>query len=190
MKKNLLLLTALLMVSLFRFYTALQTDLNLSGFSPLMALAFMGGWLWSGSRSLATMTLITLVLTDLGLNAIHGHPGFHPFMGLTSVCYLLAFIGGSRLQNSKLSFQFMGLVGSSIGFYLITNTFTWWGSPHYPQTFSGWVQSWTLGLPGYPPSYTFLRNALTSDILFWGVLRLSFVCLPEKSVKTTEAAAH
>ncbi len=186
MNKKITILFAVLLVCLFRFYTALQTEFHLGGFSPLMALAFVGGWIWKDSRPFAILTFSLLFITDLALNSLHGHPGFHSFMIVTFVCYLIAFQVGSKVQNSSGFNQLLALVGSSVGFYIITNTFSWFGSIHYPQTFQGWVQSWTIGLPGYPPSYTFLRNALTSDLLFWGVLKLAFVCLPEKSLENSD----
>ena len=190
MKKNFVILLAVLMVCLFRFFTALQTDFHLGGFSPLMALAFVGGWIWKDSRPLSLLLFTSLFITDLGLNIIQGYPGFHPFMIVTLICYTVTFQIGSRLQKSSSLNQLVGLIGSSVGFYMITNSFTWMGSTQYPQTFQGWIQSWTLGLPGYPPAYTFLRNALVSDLLFWGILKLAFISIPEKSTeKSTLSAA-
>ncbi len=189
MNKKIAILSAILIVSLFRFYTALQTEFHLGGFSPLMALAFMGGWIWRDSRSVALLSFSALLITDLALNSLHGYPGFHSFMILTFVCYLIVFQIGLKVQPSSGIHQLCALIGSSVGFYLITNTFCWIGSPLYPQTAQGWVQSWTLGLPGYPPAYTFLRNALISDLLFWGILKFAFVCLPEKSLNKSDCVS-
>jgi hypothetical protein len=51
----------------------------------------------------------------------------------------------------------------------------------YPQTFAGWWQSQTTGLPHiYPPAWHFLRNAMIGDavwcllaspLFFWKSLR-------------------
>jgi hypothetical protein len=59
-----------------------------------------------------------------------------------------------------------GTLLSSVAFYLITNTGSWLGLAAYPQNFAGWIQSLTTGLPGYPPTWTFFRNSLVSDLLF------------------------
>jgi hypothetical protein len=59
-----------------------------------------------------------------------------------------------------------GTLAASVFFYLVTNTGSWLGLTAYPQTFSGWVQALTVGLPGYPPTWTFFRNSLAGDLLF------------------------
>jgi hypothetical protein len=59
-----------------------------------------------------------------------------------------------------------GTLVASVLFYLITNTGSWLGLAAYPQNFAGWIQSLTIGLPGYPPTWTFFRNSLVSDLLF------------------------
>ena len=38
---------------------------------------------------------------------------------------------------------------------------------------SGWVQALTTGLPGFPPTWVFLRNSLVSDLGFALVLLLA-----------------
>jgi hypothetical protein len=71
--------------------------------------------------------------------------------------------------------MFGGTLMCSLLFYLAANTFAWIQSAGYPppmaypQTMAGWWQAQTVGLPGYPPSWTFLRNALIGDAI-WCVL--------------------
>jgi hypothetical protein len=36
----------------------------------------------------------------------------------------------------------------------------------YPKTFAGWLQALTIGHPGFPPTYVFLRNSLISDFVY------------------------
>ncbi|MEO6786006.1 MAG: DUF6580 family putative transport protein, partial [Chthoniobacteraceae bacterium] len=38
--------------------------------------------------------------------------------------------------------------------------------PGYAKTAAGWLQSLTVGLPGYPPTWIFYRNTLAGDMLF------------------------
>jgi hypothetical protein len=56
---------------------------------------------------------------------------------------------------------------------LITNTVDWYFDAPiplsvqlYPKTFAGWIQALTVGHPGFPPTYLFLRNTIISDLLF------------------------
>jgi hypothetical protein len=46
-------------------------------------------------------------------------------------------------------------------------------TPGYPASFLGWWQANTVGLPGYAPSWIFLRNSLPGDLGF--TLGLIFV---------------
>jgi hypothetical protein len=64
----------------------------------------------------------------------------------------------------------MGLIGgsvvSSVLFYIITNTGSWISDPGYAKTGADWVRALTTGLPGYPPTWTFYKHTLVSDVLF------------------------
>ena len=57
-------------------------------------------------------------------------------------------------------------------FYVISNTFSWWHdvaihmTPGYPATLAGWWQANTVGLPGLPPTWLFLRNGMAGDLFF------------------------
>jgi len=63
-----------------------------------------------------------------------------------------------------------GSLSASVIFYLVTNTEAWWFLPAYEKSWVGWVQALTSGLPGYPPTWTFLRHSLISDLVFTFVL--------------------
>ena len=55
---------------------------------------------------------------------------------------------------------------SSLMFYAVTNTVSFLGSAYYPQTFAGWVQALTVGVPGFPPTWVFFRNSVAGDLVF------------------------
>jgi hypothetical protein len=71
-----------------------------------------------------------------------------------------------------------GSVSCSLAFYLIANTFSWWHSlglnsaQGYPASLAGWWMANTVGLPGYVPTWTFLRNAVAGDLFFCLLLLL------------------
>jgi hypothetical protein len=60
----------------------------------------------------------------------------------------------------------MALIGGSVGFYLLANSVSWSADAGYPKSLAGWWQAQTIGLPGFPPTWMFLRNSLISDLLF------------------------
>jgi hypothetical protein len=55
----------------------------------------------------------------------------------------------------------------------------------YAQTYSGWVQALTTGLPGYEPTWTFFRSSLLSDLLF---TLLFFACMAATSARAPAPA--
>jgi hypothetical protein len=65
-----------------------------------------------------------------------------------------------------------GSIGATLLFYMVTNTGAWWTIPIYEKSWTGWVQALTVGIPGYPPTWTFLRGSLISDLLFTGLFVL------------------
>lgn len=135
-------------------------------FAPMAALALCGGlylprpWNWAGP-------LLCLLVSDAVLNL---HYGLAIWTGSTLAAmasYVVIFFFGNWLARRP---SWMGwLAGSlvaSILFYLLTNTEAWWFLPGYEKSWAGWVQALTLGLPGYPPTWTFLRNSVVSDMIF------------------------
>jgi hypothetical protein len=61
-----------------------------------------------------------------------------------------------------------------LAFYFVTNSVSWLVEPAYAKTAGGWLQALTTGLPGYAPTWTFLRNSLLSDLGFSALLMLLF----------------
>jgi hypothetical protein len=71
-----------------------------------------------------------------------------------------------------------GSLSCSLLFYVAGNTFSWWHdiainmNPGYSPTLAGWWQADTVGLPGYAPTWVFLRNGMAGDLFFVLVLLL------------------
>ncbi|MGZ8898489.1 MAG: DUF6580 family putative transport protein, partial [Limisphaerales bacterium] len=54
-------------------------------------------------------------------------------------------------------------------FYVVTNIASWIFDPGYPKSIGGLLQALTVGIPGYPPTWLFLKNTLISGGLFTGL---------------------
>ena len=65
-----------------------------------------------------------------------------------------------------------GSIGAAILFYAVTNTGSWLLLPQYSKTWAGFVQAQTVGVPGLPPAWVFLRGSLAANILFSGLFLL------------------
>jgi hypothetical protein len=160
---------ALALLLLGIFFRVLRVEVApeiLPNFSPLMASALCGALFLPGWIGLA-VPVSALVLSDVVLNAHYGAPIFSDQLLWTLPGYLVAVaLGWSLRGRSGLLPVLTGTLAASVFFYLVTNTGSWLGLTSYPQNFSGWVQALTVGLPGYPPTWTFLRNSLVGDLLF------------------------
>jgi hypothetical protein len=162
-------ISACLLLLLGTFFRVLRVEVApevLPNFSPLMASALCGALFLPGWIGLA-VPVAALVLSDVVLNAHYGAPIFSAQLLWTLPGYLVAVaLGWSLRGRSGLLPVLGGTLAASVFFYMVTNTGSWLGLTSYPQNFSGWVQALTVGLPGYPPTWTFFRNSLAGDLLF------------------------
>jgi len=151
--------------------------------SPLMAIAFVGAmylprrWGWLVGPS-------TLIITDLAFLQVNyrtdGSGSMWSWMTVLSLG-IYASAGGLGIliaRRKSLTKIISGSVGCSFVFYVATNTFSFWHdvvvhmTPGYPATLAGWWQANTVGLPGYTPAWTFLRNGMAGDLFFVFLLLL------------------
>lgn len=150
---------------------------ELPNFSPTMALAFCGGIFLPGIAAWI-IPLGALFISDLILNGIFGY-SFLSFEQAGTWCCLVGMVGLGRWTGSRRLFslgQFYGMLTSgSLLFYFVTNTVSWFFNPAYPRGWEGLWMSLTVGLPGFPPTWIFFRNSLTSDFLFASFLLLIWI---------------
>jgi len=146
------------------FFPALQN------FAPLMAIACCGALLLPGRLALAA-PLAALIVSDILLNIHYGASIFASEELIRYGLFGLAVATGLSIRRLHGSTgAVLGVVAAnSIVFYLVTNTVSWFTDPGYARTAAAWLQSLTVGLPGYAPTWIFLRNSLASDLLFAGV---------------------
>lgn len=161
----------ILAVAVFRILRATLFP-ELPNFSPVMALAFCGGIFLPGVLAWI-VPLASVVLADLGLSFALGYEVSGLWQIVNLAC-LVAAIGAGRWLSARETFglgAFVGLlIASGLGFYIVSNAATWLVSPDYAKTLGGFIQAQTIGLPGYAPSWAFLRNSLVSDLLFGGLI--------------------
>ncbi len=162
------------LVALFRVFLAWHpagtfSSSGLPGACPLSAVALCAG-LFLPRRLALPVPLGILLLSDVAID-LHYGANFFAF-GLLARYALLALIGAAGLVLRRapggrgwLTILLATVAGSTL-FYVATNTLTWLGASGYAQTFVGWWQALTIGLPGYAPTYVFYRNGLVSDLLY------------------------
>ena len=135
-------------------------------FAPLAALALCGGlyfprpWNWAGP-------ILALLISDAVLNLHLGVGIWTTSTAAAGGAYLLIAAAGAWIaRRPSWTGWLAGSLAASVVFYLVTNTEAWWFLPGYEKNWVGWVRALTTGLPGYPPTWTFLGHSLISDLIF------------------------
>lgn len=166
-----IVIACILAIGLFRVLRATWLP-DLPNFSPLMAVAFCGGLFLPGLVAWF-LPLGVLVVSDIALSAAMGYPAFSWGQAGAWLC-TLGVVALGRWVASRPTFgigAFAGsLVAGSVLFYLATNSLSWLVEPAYPRSLAGWWMALTVGLPAFPPTWTFFRNSLASDLLFGGAV--------------------
>lgn len=162
----------LLLIAFGAFFRVFRLDFmaDLPNFAPLMAIAFCGALFLPGWLALIA-PLGALIVSDVLLDLHYGASLFEPQVLIRYACFGIAVFTGfaaRRFKNAPL--PILGVAaGNSLLFYVITNTVSWLTEPAYAASHASWLQALTVGVPGYPPTWTFLRNSLVSDLLFTSV---------------------
>jgi hypothetical protein len=147
--------------------------------SPLIAVALVGamylprawGWL---------VGPVAMLLSDAALMVVNQRVDgsmLSWWTGASLAFYVLVGLLGLALMRNKTLLKIAaGSILCSVIFYVVANTFAWWSAsspgtaPFYQPTLAGWWQANTMGLPGWQPTWTFLRNGVLGDLFFCGVL--------------------
>ncbi|MEO6872324.1 MAG: DUF6580 family putative transport protein [Chthoniobacterales bacterium] len=138
----------------------------LSNFAPLAAIALCGA-IYFPRKYKFTVPFAALLVSDFALDFYYGASLADPLILCRYAAFGLVGLLGlaiSRRASLKTILP-ASLVGSTL-FYFITNFFSWLTDPGYLKNFAGLVQSLTVGLPGYAPTWLFFRNSLASDLFF------------------------
>lgn len=139
-------------------------------FTPIAAIALFGGAYFGRNYLAFLVPLAAMFMTDLILGL---HMSMIAVYASFSVTVLLGILISRkpRLVNIALA-----SIGSTMLFFLVTNFAAWLGSPMYPQTFTGLMQSYTAGLAFLNDGngISFFMNSLVGDLFYNAVLFGSF----------------
>jgi hypothetical protein len=139
-------------------------------FSAAYAMAFCAG-VYFPRKLRWWIPLGTLFALDLLLNVFFYHvtPVDSYTLFKLGTFALIIWLGTAfGPKRSWIALLSGGVLGALL-FYLVTNVASWLFDPGYPKTFQGLIQALTTGLPGLPPTWTFLKNTLLSGGLFTGL---------------------
>jgi hypothetical protein len=161
----------------------------LSNFSPLMALAFCGG-VYFRNQWQRLVPFVALSLTDIYIDhyyAVEYHYQWTLGGAVVRTLCFAAALGLGLIVARKRSWLnlFSGALGGSVLFYLVTNTSSWIGDAGYAHNAAGWWQAMTVGHPAIPPTLSFFRNTLVSDLLFTGIFAGAMETIAQRRGETS-----
>lgn len=148
----------------------------LPNFAPWMALAFTGTLVFPRNLSWWVWPLLLLGVDLASQGAGLWSLADERWEVFTTYALYAGAAALAYQWRGKVSMlrTLLGVAGCGVAFYLITNSLCWWVKPYYTKDLAGYVQALTTGLPGFPPTWTFLRNSLLSDLGFSMVLLLAY----------------
>ncbi len=139
-----------------------------SNFSPAYAFAFCAGVYFPGLKAW-WLPIGVMLATDMALNVFYYHVSPFAFYLVVNYAIYAVLIGLGKWLGPRTRFLKLlagGLAGAII-FYILSNSFAWWGNPNYPQSLAGWIQALTLGRTDiHPTTWEMFRNTLLSGGLF------------------------
>lgn len=163
MRNALPFLVFLVVLGSARVFGSLFPD-NLANLQPLGALFFCGTALF-GWRGLI-LPLAAWMITYPVTSAIQGQSieveWLSPLLGFAAMAGLAVWF--REASSGKV---FFGSLFSAVAFYFITNCLSWAFDPLYaPKNPATLLQALWTGIPGYPPTWMFFRNAMLGQGLF------------------------
>jgi uncharacterized protein DUF6580 len=142
--------------------------------APMGAIALFGGAVLP--RKLAWWVPVTaMVASDAVLGFYHG-------IGFTWLGFLLVALYGMSLRGRGNWLRVpLGVVGSSVIFFLVSNFGVWVQGQLYAHTWSGLVRCYQLALPFY-------RNTFLGDLLYSVLLFGAYALVQQLVLKPKQAA--
>lgn len=143
-------------------------------FTPLAAMAFFAGAKIENKKYAIAIPFIAMLISDAIL-------GFHSSMFFVYFAFAVIVYLGSMTEKieNKLAVP-MGVLLSSISFFVITNFGSWITSAFYTKDFNGLLTAYTAAIPFY-------RNELAANILYsatlFGLYYFSIKYLESKAIK-------
>lgn len=169
---------AIVMVVVFRLIGPLlgPEGVKLANIAPLSAIVVASA-LYLPRRAALWVPCGALFVSTLAVNAVRGVPIVDPYVAAALLAFAVQFGLGLLARGTRQpAVAYVTMVGSSLAFFVLTNTFSFMFDPAYPKNFGGWLQSMTVGVPGYPPTWAFFLRSLAGDLAFFSLFVL--VCHP------------
>lgn len=129
-------------------------------FTAIGAMALFGSAYFSKKNLAMLIPFLALFLSDIFLNYIKYDVGFGWWSLATYLSFGLAFLVGTViLKQVNVKNVFLGSLGVSVVFFLVSNAISWLFDPIYSKDFNGLMTSLIAGIP-------FFQNELAANLLY------------------------
>jgi hypothetical protein len=149
-----------------------------AGYAPVMALAVCSGSFLS--RRLAwVVAVVAAVVPHFVINLSHGYGIGAAHLWVLVVASAAAVALGAAVKAKATVVPVVGAtLFSTVLFYLLSNTVSFFSGVGYAPTLGGWWQCVTTGLPEFAPqTWVFGVRQLAGDVgfavMFWALCRRS-----------------
>jgi hypothetical protein len=143
-----------------------------AGFAPLMGLAVCSG-AFLPRRTAIAFGLAAVLVPQFFIHRLTGSPFWGSFLAVQIVSAAVAVALGSAVRAKSSAVPVLAASAlSTVLFYLLSNTVSFFSAPGYPPSLAGWWQCLTTGLPEFSPqTWVFGLRQLVGDTsfaaLFW-----------------------
>ncbi len=184
---KLIIFTALLalLATVCKFYFG--PDINLSGFSPVLAIALFAGMTIPQRKFSFLLPLVALLVSDIVIHLLF-KTGYFRYAGIYSgqwLSYLLLLsvtLIGWILKGKSIKSIVSGALAAPTAFFLLSNFSVWvMQKTMYAKTVDGLLQCYVAGLPFY-------RNAVLATLIFLPVIVLLYNYIMRRTTAVTLAS--
>lgn len=153
-----------------------------NNFSPMVGMAIFSGAIVKDKRLAFALPIFSMFLSDVMFEVFNIAPGFWGWaqLGIYAAFAIITILAFSLKKINVLTVAGYSL-GASVLFYFLSNSAVFFISNpvyhSYPQTFDGYVQCMTAGLPFLWP-----KNII-ADLVYSGVLFGAYYLVQNVTVK-------
>ena len=141
-------------------------------FTPILAAGVFSGFYFRQFYLGLFIVIFSMFLGDIFL-------GFHNTMIFTYLSLIVAVLVGLYIKDFKITEMLLGVLISSVSFFVITNFGAWLTLEMYEKNLAGLMQSYILAIP-------FFHNTLISTLLYLLLLKILFDFIVGKNtIKTS-----
>lgn len=169
---TLLLLGSIILLRIAPWAAGGNTLKAAAGFAPLMGLAVCSG-AFLPRRSALAFGLAAVLVPQFFIHQLNGSPFWGSFLAVQLAAAAAAVAIGTAVRTKSSVVPVLGASAlSTVLFYLLSNTVSFFSGPGYAPTIAGWWQCLTTGLPEFSPqTWVFGLRQLIGDttftVLFW-----------------------